>query len=443
VGKRVVQRYREFSLRADTPKKVVAQSEEQIHIYRVTRTDGSSLWLEAEAGSLSGWAPAERVVPVEAAIALFTRQIGDHPKDSFPVLMRATLWHDRKEIGRAMADYTAAIRLDPQNGALYCNRGYLWGEEKEFDKAIVDFSEAIRLDPHDALAFLHRGHAWSEKQEHDKAIADFTRAIGLDPTDAYTFQSRGHGWFAKRDFDKAIADFTESIRLNPREAAAYHSRGLAWQDKKDADKALADFDQAIRLEPRAVGVYLDRGAIWELKKAYDKALADYDRAIGLDHKSAHAHFSRAVALFLARREGTAGDLRTMLELEGWRGELSLYAVLLGHFSAGRSGNDAQARKWLDDASAHCDTSAWPYPIVKCLRGELDEAKLMAAANDNDKMTEARCFLGLDWLQKGRKEAAQAHFRWVKEHGNPSFTEYAISIGELERLEVEKEQPRGR
>ena len=71
--------------------------------------------------------------------------------------------------------------------------------------------------------------------------------------------------------------------------------------------------------------------------------------------------------------------------------------------------------------------------MKYLRGEIDESKLLAAATDNDKLTEARCFLGLDMEQKGRKEEALAHFRWVKEHGNPGFYEYTIAQAELDRL----------
>ena len=92
-----------------------------------------------------------------------------------------------------------------------------------------------------------------------------------------------------------------------------------------------------------------------------------------------------------------------------------------------------AKKLLDEAASRCDTAAWPFPVVKYLRGEIDESKLMAAATDNDKMTEARCFLGLDTEQKGRKEEALAHFHWVKEHGNSSFYEYTIALGELDRL----------
>jgi hypothetical protein len=50
------------------------------------------------------------------------------------------------------------------------------------------------------------------------------------------------------------------------------------------------------------------------------------------------------------------------------------------------------------------------------------------------MTEVRCSLGLKALQEGRKDVAREHFQWVTEHGNASFTEYAISLIELDRIE---------
>ncbi len=252
VGKRVMQKQRDFSLRADAGKEAVPQSEDEIHIYRVTKTDGPSVWLEAEAGGSSGWAPADHVVQFDKAIDFFTNQMRDHPNDSFPVLMRATIWHDKKELVHAMEDYTGAIRLDPQNAALYCNRGYLLGERGEFDKAITDFNEAIRLDPRDPIAYLHRGHAWSEQRQYDKAVADFSETIRLNPHDAYARRSRGHALIDKGDSAAAIIDFSEAIRLDPREVTAYIGRGLAWRATQETNKALADFDQAIRLAPKLV-----------------------------------------------------------------------------------------------------------------------------------------------------------------------------------------------
>ena len=127
------------------------------------------------------------------------------------------------------------------------------------------------------------------------------------------------------------------------------------------------------------------------------------------------------------------DARKVLELEGWRGEYSQYAVLWGYFGLRRAGNADTAKRFLDDAAARCDTTAWPYPVIRYLRGELDQTAMLAAASDNDKMTVARFYLGLDLALKGRYEEAREHYRWVKEHGNPRFFQFSHAWAELDKL----------
>ncbi len=303
---------------------------------------------------------------------------------------------------------------------------------QEFEKAISDFDEAIRLNPKLALAYHQRGLAWGESREYDKAITDFNEAIRLTPQYFDNYIYRGHAWVAKSQFDKAIADFSKAINLNPQDARAYQSRAFAWYATRDYDKAIADYDQAVRLIPGDDTTYDGRGWAWQNKRDFDKAIADFTEAIRLDPKGMRHYFGRAFALFLSNRAGVANDVKTALDL-GWREPLSFYAALLGHFSARRLAQGDQARSFLNDAATRCTVSDWPYPIVKYLRGEIDEAKLLAAAIDNDKLTEAHCYVALNLLQDGQKDSALTHARWVRDHGNPRFLEHAIALAELDRL----------
>jgi lipoprotein NlpI len=144
--------------------------------------------------------------------------------------------------------------------------------------------------------------------------------------------------------------------------------------------------------------------------------------------------TRAMVLLSARRDGVLDPARKAIELWHWREAGSLHAVLLGHVAARRDGDVKEARLLLDEAAARCDTSLWPYPIVKYFRGEISEEKLLAEASDKNKATAVHCYLGLEALQNGKTDSARAHFLWVKEHGNTAHYEYMISRAELERLE---------
>ena len=402
--------------------------------YVVEQVNGHWLWLVAEGSSVKGWAPAANVILIDRAIDYITRQIDANPGDAAKYVWRANVWLELKEFDIAIADFNEAIRLDPRSaGVAYQGRGRAWRNKKNYDKAIADCNEAIRLDPGYALAYLTRGVVWSDKKDYDKAIADYNEAIRLDPGYARAYNGRGNAWSAKKDYDQAIADYNEAIRLDPGFAHAYNGRGNAWSAKKDYDQAIADYNEAIRLDPGYALAYNSRGNAWSAKKDYDQAIADYNEAIRLDPGYAHAYCNRGVAFLLTGSAKVGDDARKVLELEGWRGEYSQYAVLWGYFGLRRAGNADAAKRLLDDAAARCDTTAWPYPVIRYLRGELDQTAELAAASDNDEMTVARFYLGLDLALKGRYEEAREHYRWVKEHGNPSFFQFTLALAELDKL----------
>jgi tetratricopeptide (TPR) repeat protein len=84
---------------------------------------------------------------------------------------------------RAIADYTQAIRLNPNSTTIYNNRGNAYSNKGDYDHAIADYTQAIRLDPNSATAYNNRGTAYSEGGDYDQAIADFEVALRINPND--------------------------------------------------------------------------------------------------------------------------------------------------------------------------------------------------------------------------------------------------------------------
>jgi tetratricopeptide (TPR) repeat protein len=151
------------------------------------------------------------------------------------------------------------------------------GQDMRLDKAIAEYTEAIRLHPEQGndrgeLPHVQRGRAYAEKGELDKAIADFTEAIRLYPIAkppyldarlAEAYSARGESYLKKREYDPAIADFTQIIDSNKLighdkvevlafagfRATAHYKRGVCYDEKGDHSKAVADFNEAVRLGP--------------------------------------------------------------------------------------------------------------------------------------------------------------------------------------------------
>lgn len=464
IGKHVFQKSQDFRLFLHN--RPLEESGKRISIYRVDRVDGDRLWLFAP--GLEGWAKVSEVVDVDEAIDYFTTWIRAFPQDPWGYHARSIIWAEvrkdfdlalrdsdeeirlcpnvpaynsrglihslMREYDKAIDDFNAAIRLDPAAESVYNNRGNVWIVKMEYDKAIADYTESVRIDPGRAASYMNRGNAWFYKKEYHKAIVDYNEAIRLEPKFAMIYNLRGRAKGRMKEYDNAIKDFNEAIRLDPMQAWAYLNRGFARFLKEEIEEAIADYDEAIRLFPKYNDAYLYRGDARFKKKDYDKAIADYDEAIRLDPKSIYANFIRAVVGFITAKDFVVDSARTAFDLDGGRGDQGLYASLIGHFAARRAGKNDEAKKFLEVAKEKCDKSAWPYPVIKYLLNELSEPDLLGLATDDDKRTEAHCYIGLDQDIKGRSDLAIGHYQWVKEHGNPEFTEYTIVIAELDRLE---------
>ena len=59
-----------------------------------------------------------------------------------------------KRAGRdkALAEYTEAIRLDPNDADAYNNRGIADNNNADYAEALADFTEALRIAPHYGIA---------------------------------------------------------------------------------------------------------------------------------------------------------------------------------------------------------------------------------------------------------------------------------------------------
>jgi tetratricopeptide (TPR) repeat protein len=64
------------------------------------------------------------------------------------------------------------------------SRGVAYKDKGEHDKAVADYTQALRLDPNYAAAYINRGIAYSYKEDYARARADWEKALQLDPNNA-------------------------------------------------------------------------------------------------------------------------------------------------------------------------------------------------------------------------------------------------------------------
>jgi len=89
----------------------------------------------------------------------------------------------------------------------------------DYDKAIADYTQAIRINPNNYVTYDDRGTAYYYKKDYDKAIADYTQVIRISPNFAIAYMRRGDAYLDKKDYSKAISDYESVIKINPKKGS--------------------------------------------------------------------------------------------------------------------------------------------------------------------------------------------------------------------------------
>jgi tetratricopeptide (TPR) repeat protein len=92
-------------------------------------------------------------------------------------LARAASYSRKQQYDRAIADYDAALKLDPAQADAFNNRGEVWRKKGDRPHALADFAAAIRFNPQHSLA---RGNYKSLARELERLGAQM--AIGNTPS---------------------------------------------------------------------------------------------------------------------------------------------------------------------------------------------------------------------------------------------------------------------
>jgi len=219
-----------------------------------------------------------------------------------------------KRYDLALADFSEAIRLDPQCKAAYIGRGKTYCEKTRADwganlnvprKAVADFSRAIELDPQCIEAIKYRIQAWelqvggftssATESVADIVRADCVRAIELNPKCSWAYKYLGLVFAkSKDDTNTAIKHYSKAIELG---YDCYDLRGDAYQEAGNLKAAINDYSKAIKNNPESNIGYLDRGRLFEKMQLYDQAISDFSQAIKVAPEQ-DLHYSDLIGLLM-------------------------------------------------------------------------------------------------------------------------------------------------
>lgn len=118
----------------------------------------------------------------DGVIACLSTVISRTPEDADAYDLRGAAHIRRNEIGSAIDDLDAALRIDGGRASTHVNRGLALRYKGDYDRSIADLDEAVRIDPRYASAYFNRALTFRDKGDRTRSLADFAEAVRLEPS---------------------------------------------------------------------------------------------------------------------------------------------------------------------------------------------------------------------------------------------------------------------
>jgi len=253
------------------PAKTVGELPQGI-VATVRHVNGPWIWIRS---GRAGWLDAKYVVPLQEGVQYFTAQLTRNKNDGTAYASRAHVHRNLGDLNGALKDYSAAIKLDPDNAFAIKNRAYTHFLSGNHKAAVADYGRVVQLDPQDVTAWKDRGYNHYELGQYAQALADYDAALKRNAKHVPTLNKRA--WLLAtcpddkvRDGEAAMASARKACELaKPVHYDYVDTLAAAYATAGYFGLAVTTAEEAIKLAPREAREPIKRRvASYRKKKAY-------------------------------------------------------------------------------------------------------------------------------------------------------------------------------
>lgn len=251
----------------------------------------------------------------EAALGHVDVVLNSEPKNVEALVLKTIILASTEMYGDAIEYATKAIECAPKKGELskdkiYAVRARIFKYElEEYGKAIADFSSAIKLNKKSSDYYTERAHCYALVKENAKAEKDYLKSIELSPYKAEYMDNYARFLMSQNDTTQALELVNKAIKYEPNYINAYYTRSRIYStcgrytasiddmffiidnvgfsefsDRElfwyyfynESDYVMQILSQKIAENPDDVTYRSFRIDLYEHKEEYRKAIADLD-----------------------------------------------------------------------------------------------------------------------------------------------------------------------
>jgi Flp pilus assembly protein TadD len=154
----------------------------------------------------------------------------------------------QNRIDEAIAHYSEAVRLAPDEAEWHTNLGLLLVQKGEFARAAESFARAVGLRPQDAESYNNLGAMLARLGRTPEAIAAYRRALEIRPQYALARRNFGLSLAAQGDVPAGIAACLDAIHQSPNEASWHYEVAVMLLSERRTAEARVHLNDTLRLD---------------------------------------------------------------------------------------------------------------------------------------------------------------------------------------------------
>ena len=156
---------------------------------------------------------------IEEAIEYFNKDLQDNPKNGYSYSWIAHLRLAREEYGKALTAADLALKNLPKKDPEYVIFGYSTRAKcylclEDTVKAMADYTAAIKVKPDETKLYDNRAQIYYEQGNYSLADADYKKMIELKPGDVMGYMGLGRNALRQHRPDDAISQFNYVVKLD-------------------------------------------------------------------------------------------------------------------------------------------------------------------------------------------------------------------------------------
>ena len=149
----------------------------------------------------------------------------------------------------AIAQYEAALRLNPDDVQAHYNLGNVLLQAGSLDEAIKHYRAALRTAPHFDRAHDNLGTALLRAGRFPEAVEEFSAAVQSNPNHPTAHYNLANVLVRTGQLEAAITEYQSAVRLAPEMTDAHFNLATALTQAGRTQEAMAEYETVLRQNP--------------------------------------------------------------------------------------------------------------------------------------------------------------------------------------------------